>query len=116
MYEEALVWRWLLSEPVSDLYQGQLVKDLKGDIAGDEGMAIEEFLKQSENWPPEVRQAVLQQVLGPGAMQPQPTDGGGAGSFYGGGGGMAGETQGDLRAAKPFSAGPGGPKPPPLEV
>jgi hypothetical protein len=110
MYEESLVWDFLMSEPVRQLHQDELVKELKGDIAGDEGMAVDDFMKESEGWPDEVRQAVLQEVLGPAAMQPPPT-GGGANSFYGGGGGISGETQGAMRAGKPFMVEPGGPKP-----
>lgn len=111
-YEESLVWSFLMSDRVRQLHEDELVKDLKGDIAGDEGMAVEEFLKASEGWPSQVRQAVLQEVLGPGGMvPPAPTDGGGAGSNYGGGGGIAPDTQGGLRANRPLMANPGGPKP-----
>ena len=114
-YEESLVWRWLMSDPVSQLYENELVKDLKGDIAGDEGMAVDEFLKMSAEWPEEAkaaRMAILQEVLGPGAIQqPPPADGGGAGSAYGGGGGIAPDTQGGLRANRPLMAEAGGPKP-----
>ena len=111
-YEESLVWSFLMSDEVRQLHQDELVKELKGDIAGDEGMALDEFMKASAEWPPEVRMAVLQEVLGPQGAQPAvPTDAGGAGSAFGGGGGIAPDTQGRLRAGKPLMVQPGGPKP-----
>ncbi len=105
-YEDTLVWDFLLSPQVKELYQNRLVKELEGDLAEAEGMDLEEFMEATKDWPPEMRQAILQEVLGAGAG----ANGGEPGGIPGVGG-MTPETAGAIRAESPGSVRPGGPTP-----
>ncbi|MCH7946057.1 MAG: hypothetical protein IIC73_08615 [Armatimonadetes bacterium] len=105
-YEETLVWDFLLSQDIKDLYQRRLVKELEGDLAEAEGMDIEEFLEATKDWPDELRQPILQEVLGVAGGVPEGGNGGIPGV-----GGMTPETAGAVRAESPGSVRPGGPTP-----
>ena len=104
-YEDTLVWDFLLSPQIKELYQNRLVKELEGDLADAEGMDIEEFLEATKDWPDELRQPILQEVLGVGA------GGNGAAPDIPGAGGVTAETAGAVRAESPGSVRPGGPTP-----
>ncbi len=95
-YEDMLVWRFLLSRRVSDLYENRLTKELEGDLAAAEGMDIEEFLEATKDWPDEVRQPILQEVLGVGA--------GGNGAAPPGIPGVGGRRPGGRRSRRPRQA------------
>lgn len=102
-FEESRVWAYLLSPEVSQLYTKSLVKEIEGDLAADEGMDMDEFMKKSEKWPQEVRQAVMMEIMGPGVAP-------GNGNIPGVGG-MTPETAGAMRAGQPMTVAPGGPAP-----
>ena len=105
-YEDTLVWDFLLSPQVKELYQNRLVKELEGELAEAEGMDLEEFLEATKDWPDELRQPILQEVLGAAGAAPPGGNGGIPGV-----GGMMPETAGAVRAESPGSVRPGGPTP-----
>ena len=105
-YEDTLVWDFLLSPQIKELYQNRLVKELEGELAEAEGMDIDEFLAATADWPEEARQAVLQEVLGvAGPNGAAPPEG------IPGVGGVNPETAGAIRAEATGSVRPGGPNP-----
>ena len=117
MYEDSLLWQFLQSDRVMEFQQQRLVEELGIGLAQSEGMGLEEFMKEAADWPPEVRAALLQEVLGPAAgVAPAGNGGPGGGRGVGMSGGLAPDAQGAMRAGIPFSAAPGGPHPAPLVI
>lgn len=99
-FEESRVWAWMLSPEADQLFTKTMVKEVEGDLAGDEGMDIEEFMRKSENWPAGMRAAVLQEVMG---TAPPPGNGDMPGV-----GGMTPATAGAMRAGQRGTVKPGG--------
>lgn len=121
-YEEALQWEYLTSDEVRAFQTKRLAKDMALDLADEEGMAVDEFMREAASWDPALRQAVMASALGEGGAMGEPPEGampmptpaaagpGGGSSFFGSGG-LGPDAQGAVRAGTPFIAEPGGPQP-----
>ena len=111
-YEDGLKWQFITDPETQKVFRDAARKEAELDLAGDEGMGIDELLN-SPDVPDDLKQIILawvQQQGGGGAGgQPSP-NGGGAGAGLGATGANA-QLQASLRASDTFGAAAGGPRP-----